>query len=43
MGLKSGVNDINEMDAPNEDEISNNPYVFSQTQAVGVHSFIDNR
>jgi hypothetical protein len=31
------------MDAPNEDEISNNPFIMSKTSPLGVHSFIDNR
>jgi hypothetical protein len=36
-------NDMNMMDAPDEEEITNNPYILSNTRAVGPYSFIDDR
>ena len=34
-------NDMNMMETPDEQEITNNPYIMSMTQALGQHSFIE--
>lgn len=34
-------NDMNMMETPDEQEILNNPYIMSMTQALGQHSFIE--
>lgn len=41
--LKVENNDLNMMEAPDEGEISNNPLVWSMSEAVNLYSFADDR